>query len=422
MNAAVAGVLERELMTPTAARRRTWAVPFWLWFPLSVYLATRLYSVVIVLAAAHDQIAVPAGAFGYHVVVPSEASPGYGVVLTNWDAQWYTEIATRGYPAVLPRDASGAVLQNEWAFFPLFPLTAGALMRLTGLGFQTVGPALAVVLGAGAMVVMFRLVQAAVGRFGACVAVVLSCTYMTATVLQAAYTESLALLLICTSLLLLHRRRYGPCVVPILLLALTRNIVLAMAAVVVLHGLWRWHRERQQLARSQRLQLAGLAGVCVAAAGLWPAIAWLGTGEPGAYPQTMAAWTEGLKVVTAWPAALWEAGGWVGVGLLLGAGAMLVHVLFRPASRRWGPELWGWAAAYPAYVVLATVPGPSSLRYFQLAFPLALPLAEPLTSPRERPMRLALVGAAAGAGLLLQWYWVQHFLAITRPLKGSLFP
>ena len=41
--------------------------------------------------------------------------------------------------------------------------------------------------------------------------------------------------------------------------------------------------------------LAALLG-CAVAGLLWPAIAWLGTGEPGAYFSTMGAWSSGGRV------------------------------------------------------------------------------------------------------------------------------
>jgi hypothetical protein len=75
-------------------------------------------------------------------------------------------------------------------------------MRISGLGFMVVAPTLSALLGAAAVTVMFRLVNQTSGRFVASATVLLTCTYMAAPAMQIAYTESLALLLVCTALLL----------------------------------------------------------------------------------------------------------------------------------------------------------------------------------------------------------------------------
>src|SRR5918911_1081627 len=95
--------------------RQAFRIPYDLWFPLLVYALTRAVDAVF--------------------------------------------IAEQGYPAHLPVDAQGHVLMNSWAFFPLFPVAAGMLSRLTGLGFTTVAPLLNLALGAIAIVVMYRLLS-----------------------------------------------------------------------------------------------------------------------------------------------------------------------------------------------------------------------------------------------------------------------
>src|SRR5664280_745945 len=86
-------------------------------FVLGVYALTRVFAVVVMVIAGRHQIAIPANLPSYHASVPTGAAPGYWTIATNWDGQWYRTIATHGYPADLPRDATGHVTVNAWAFY-----------------------------------------------------------------------------------------------------------------------------------------------------------------------------------------------------------------------------------------------------------------------------------------------------------------
>lgn len=391
-------------------------------FALGVYALTRLFVVAAVVIAGRHQIAIPASLPEYHSSVPTGSAPGYWTIMTNWDGQWYGDIATHGYPAVLPVDAAGNVVQNAWGFYPAYPLLVGGLMWVTGLGFTLVGPAVSLILGAVAVVVLFRLVQDALGVTAARTATVFTCTFMSAPALQTAYTESLALLLLCSTLLLLRRRRYVWTVLAILLLALTRNVVLAMAPVVLLHGAVRWRaRADGQFPTSDRIAVGCLAGLSVAAAGLWPAIAAVVTGDSSAYTQSMAAWGGGLRVLVAWPRTLFNASGPAGLVVFFVLLFCFFGLLARPAARRWGPELWGWAVAYPCYLLVATDVGPSTLRHLLLGFPLSLMAIDFLRSMSSRIVQTCVLTITVCGGLALQWFWVADFLVVTDPAH-QLFP
>ncbi len=67
---------------------------------------------------------------------------------------------------------------NPWAFFPVFPITVRAIMKATGLPFDVVGPVLSTLIGFAAMFLLFKLVDQAVGRWEAIVAVVATCFYI----------------------------------------------------------------------------------------------------------------------------------------------------------------------------------------------------------------------------------------------------
>jgi hypothetical protein len=116
---------------------------------LLAYAACRLVSGVILAVVATRQ--VPTGWTGPVV--------DYLTFTSQWDAQWYKQIAEGGYPRTLPVDGAGLVQQNAWAFYPLFPFLSRALMDITGLDFAVVGSTLSLALGfvaAGAMGMVLR--------------------------------------------------------------------------------------------------------------------------------------------------------------------------------------------------------------------------------------------------------------------------
>ena len=387
-----------------------------LWFPLAIYALTRLFAVVVIAIAGRHQIAVTTDLPEYHVAVPTSAAPGYWTIVTNWDGQWYRDIATHGYPADLPRDGTGHVTPNAWAFFPLFPLLVRLLMWMTSLNFEFVGSAVSVALGAAAMVVLFRLVKDALGTMSAAAATVLTCTFISAPVLQAAYTESLALLLVSSCLLLLRRRRYVWTAGVIVLLALTRNVVLAMAPVILLHGSVRYRaRAEDDFTTRDRLKVGGLVALSVAATGLWPGIAAAATGEASAYTQSSSAWQGGLHLLVGWPLKLYDVAGTWGLVVFFLMLFCLYGLLAGRAARRWGPELWGWAVSYSAYLVLTTTFYSATLRFLLLAFPLSLLAVDVFRSMGSRVIRTFLMGLTVFGGLVLQWFWIANFLVVTKP-------
>lgn len=400
-----------------------------LWFPLSVYAIARVIDAILILIAARHQIALaggPNGPSGYYVFEPSAASPGYGSAATNWDGQWYRSIATHGYPTTIPLDTAGHTLQNQWGFYPVYPLLVGGITRITGLGFAVVAPLLSYLLGAAAITVMFRLVNQAAGRFAASATVVLVCTYMAAPVMQIAYTESLALLLLCAALLLLRNRRYGWLVPVLVTLALTRAVVLAFVPVLVVHGILRWRRRSvEPFPVSDRWRVVGLACFATAVTGLWPAIAAISTRDPTAYTQTMSSWggtTGKLRVLTAFPLFAWAHGGAVGVAGLICIIGLMEWLVCRSGAGAWGPEARTWAGFYPIYLLLTTAPGSSSVRHMLLAFPLMWPFPEEATSKSERLRRLGMVAILAICGLATQWVWISQYLVVTGPPEVRPFP
>lgn len=348
-----------------ALRPATW--PWWAQ-ALAVHALARTVSAVLLVVVARSQEANPW----------TDAAPSYGAYVGRmWDASWYRETFETGYPDVLPVGADGAVLQNPWAFFPLFPTLVRGLHALTGAGWDVLAPTLALLCGAAAAVVVHRLVATAGAaaverRPGLPLATVLLVgVFPSSPVLQVAYTESLALLLVAGSLLLLARRRYGWTALVVVLLGLTRAVALPVAAVVLWHGLARWRRG--DLSGPDAARLGGLLGVAVVSGLLWPWVCRYVTGVPGAYFRTQEAWRGGADVVPFVPwvdVSRWlfaDAGPWLLAVLLVLVAALVLN----PVAARLGPEMHAWSGAYLAYLVATVQPGTSLVRFLLLAFPLA---------------------------------------------------
>lgn len=391
---------------------RTWWVQV-----LLVWLGARAFSAVVFLVVARSQAENPW----------TPAAPSYAQYTgLMWDASWYREIAERGYPAGLPTDAGG-VTQNAWAFFPLFPTMVRGLMVVTGGPWEVLAPTLALLLGTVAALVVFLLLEAVVargplagtdvGRRLPLAGVAVLGLAGAAPVLQVAYTESLALLLLAGVLWCLVERQYLLAAVLLPALGLTRAVALPVLVAVVVHATARYRRARADgtaLRPGEWSSLVGLAAVAGAAGVLWPAVVGLRTGTLDAYTQVQAAWRGRGEVVPVLPwidVARFFAGDlWLpALVVVIGLGVALVA---GPSLRRLGPELWGWTAGYLGYLLVAIEPGTSLIRFLVLAFPAAAVLA--LRALAARHWRTALALLLVGAALS-QVVWVATVWRLVPP-------
>ena len=199
-----------------------------------------------------------------------------------WDGSWYRTVAEHGYPHVLPLDpTSGHVSQNAWAFYPLFPLASRGLMALTGLGFPVVASMLSLVCGLGAALLMAGLLTDRVDSRVALATVAVWAAFPAAVSLQLAYTESMAMLVLCGLLWAVIRQRWAVTAALALVLGLTRPIALPLLAVVAVALFVRWRgRAEQPVARGEYAAGAGAIVACGVSGLVWPSIAWAVTGSP----------------------------------------------------------------------------------------------------------------------------------------------
>jgi hypothetical protein len=393
--------------------------------PLAIYLITRLMTVAVVMAAAAGRVVPLESLPGYHAYHVAPLPPDYSAVMTSWDGQWYWDIAENGYPGS-SLGPDGQPAQTSLAFFPLFPLLVRAAMYLTGAAFDLVAPSVSLVVGAAATLVVFRLVEACADRRRALAVVALLCTFASAPVLQAAYTESLALLLVAASLLLLRNQRYLWCCIPVILMGLTRNVALVFALVVAVHWIWRVS-SRQGLRNATRpvphTRLAVLFATSLFAAVLWPITTALLTREVDAYTNTLKAWPGFSGSVLKPPlAGLLSSSPYLSVAALAALAGLYVAIRLLPGRRRFGPELTAWAAFYPLYILTVSSATFSVVRYLLFAFPLALVWMPETDDVQQHRRQRAVVASLVVLGLLAQWLWVSKLLVFAGDAGGWGFP
>jgi len=416
--AAIAGPAQTPARThpPATLRVGRVGVPLSIWLPLAIFALTRVYGFLVISLAARQQVALPSPAHpGIYQFTAHPASPGYLGLITNWDGQWYERIATLGYH--LPGAGASGAKDTLWtyAFLPVFPTVVGAMMAVTGLSFAVCVTVVNLVAGAAAMVVMFALLERTAGRFVAGAAVLLTCCSVAAPLFQAAYSESITLLLVCTVLLLVARRRYAWAVLAVVLLSLTRLVTPPLAIVVIVHAGLRFRdRAKDPIRRGEAIWMAVLAVVSAVSVSFWSRITSVITSQARTTGANRGSVSNAVVVGRfGWFTNAYEHIGWIGVVGLALLIALLVGLALSPLTRTWGVEVRTWFAIYPIFLLFVAGVHTGMLRYLLLAFPLALLMVgspEPDTIPRKRA---ALVVIVSVIGLALQVPWVSHALVVT---------
>jgi len=392
-------------------------IPLSIWLPLTIFVLTRIYGFVIIVLASRYQVALPSPDHpGIYQFSPHPDSPGYLGLITNWDGQWYERIATNGYHLPLAGDPNGKDALWAFAFLPMFPTVVGAMMTVTGLSFGVCATIVNLVAGGAAMVVMFALVERTAGRFAAIVTVLFANCFLAAPLFQAAYSESIALLLVCTLLLLIARRHYGLAVAAVILLSLTRLVTPPLAIVVIVHAVARYRGRAQDPIR--RAEIAAMAVLVVASAAsvsLWSTITNAITSGVKATGANRGSVSNAVVAGRfGWFTNAYEHLGLIGVGGVALLVVMFVVLALSPLSRTWGTEVRTWFAIYPIFLLFVAGVHAGVFRYMLLAFPLALLMIgspEPGSIPRKRA---ALVVAVCVVSLALQIPWVSHALVVTQ--------
>ncbi|SOC88899.1 hypothetical protein SAMN05660766_2613 [Curtobacterium sp. 314Chir4.1] len=379
------------------ARHSAWTTPLLLWLASRV-VSTALLATVYVVATANGW-----------TFASYRRDASFFTFSGSWDASFYRIIAEHGYPTTLPLDDAGHVAPNAWAFLPVFPAFVRAVMPLTGGSFWVAGVLVSALAGAGACVLLYRLVLAVGCSHRARWATALFAFAPTGFLLQVAYAESTFLLLLFGALLALVRRRYW-LVAPLgLVAAFTKPGVLALAVALAVHLVVRWVQERRALPVRDAVAIV-VSGLVVAAAGLaWPVIASAVTGRPNAYLDTELSWWVGFvgrqhfAPLTPW---FTMAGTWLGpLGIVLVVAVLAGAVWFwrRRDVRALGVDVWAFTASYGLYLVAVFLPQQSLPR---LLMPMAPLLgSDVFVRTRRRAVTWLVVGVCLQpVAIVLLWF------------------
>ena len=341
---------------------------------------------------------------------------GFLRFLTSWDGQYYEQISLHGYPTTLPLDAAGHVAQNAWAFLPAFPFTIRLLTVSTGLPFDVGAPAVAVIAGFVAALLLHRLVRERAGDAAAMWAVFFFTCGPLSFLLQVGYAESTFLALTFGALLALEHRRYGLLTLLGVAAAFTQPGALALPLTLGVITVIRLVQLRRGSVRvldgfplGELLRVVG-AGVVMVLAGLaWPFVAAHVTGQSDAYLATeMSWWVNFIGRVDFMPLTPWflTTAKWLGVGGVMIVIGLLVGYplwLLRRSTRTLGTTTLVFSGAYALYVFAVSLPMASTPR-------LLMPLAPLLGSPElvAKPwMRWTLVTCAVlGQPVLVAVLWL----------------
>ncbi len=380
--------------------RSAWTAPLVIW-AASRILSTLLLATMFVVATAS----------GWDFASYRE-DPSFFTFSGSWDASSYRTIAEHGYPSTLPTDGDGHVLPNPWAFLPVFPALVRAVMSVTGGSFWVVGVLVATIAGAGACVLLYRLVLAVGCSHRARWATALFAFAPTGFLLQVAYAETTFLVLLFGGLLALVHRRYWLVAVLGTVAAFTKPGVLALAVALAVHLVVRWVgfvRRRESFPWRDRIAIV-VAGLVVAVAGLaWPVIASEVTGRPNAYLDTELSWWVGFvgrqhfAPLTPW---FVMAGRWLGpIGIVLVVLVLVGALWFfrRRDVRALGPEVLGFTASYALYLVAVFLPQQSLPR---LLMPMAPLLgSDVFVRTRRRALTWLIVGVCLQpVAIVLLWF------------------
>jgi hypothetical protein len=386
---------------PAVALPRFAAIPVWAVLLLA-YGASRVWSFALLAVGFGLRLAPD-----WNYAAP-DPSPDFFSYLLRWDADLYRQIATTGYPRELPLDPDGSVAKNPWAFLPAFPYLARLLVSATGLDFAVVGVVISLLFGAGAVLLLHRVLLDRVDERSAFWGAILFTFGPMSFLLVLPYAEAMFLFFLFGGLLALQRRRYATFTVVTVAAAFTHPGALALPAALGITLIVRWVKKDAPPPRELAAILA--SGVITAVAGFaWPVVASVVTGTPDAYFETELAWWADyvgvIHFVPFTPSFLFAHRFLGRPGLVLTAVvvAALVTLFARRPVRALGVEIHAYAASYVAYLLAVFLPQQST---FRMLLPLSPLLGHPALTSTPARRGIALGISLVGQGICVLLFWV----------------
>jgi hypothetical protein len=378
---------------PPSALRRAWLA---VRTPTEIFVWSRLGIWLAALFAYLWFVPHPpplAGSYAGNWDRPEFHDLGWALdVWARWDTEWFVKIAQHGYEA-----APGAA-----AFFPLYP----SLMSLVGVAllghYVLAGVVIALVAAYVAFLLLHTLARERLGEQGARRAVLYLAISPLALFLQAAYSESLYLMLALAAFVFAERGRFGAAGVATGLALLTRSAGLALVPALLLIA---WPSARA-IARL-------LPGLALFAA--FPLLLWSSVGDPWAWIGAQKHWDRELSsagplgglwwALTRWHPVNTDALHAITVNAECWAFLLLYSFLAVVAWRRFGAPYGLFAVlslALPLSVPSATWPLEAIPRFGLVVFPLFLALAA--LGERARVHTAIVLTSAVLLGItIVQW-------------------
>jgi hypothetical protein len=343
-----------------------------------------------------------------------QGHPWISKLSTIWDANWYANVATRGYDRSLPVVGSvhGHTMYSNLAFFPLYPGLIRVARAVTPLNTHHAALMIAWAASLVAAWGIFAVGSRCYGRRVGILAAVLWGVLPQAVVESLAYTESLFTALAAWSLCAVLTRRWVWAGVLCALAGLTRPSGAALVAAVGVAAGAELLRLRREVRPRSMAWRPGL-GALIAPVGVVGYVGWVGLrlGRWDGYLVVQGLWhttfdwghatarqmNSILLLGDPAPAAK------VAVALVLCAAAVLFAASL--VNRQPLPLL-----VYSAAIMVIALGDSgffnSRARFLIPAFPLLLPLAAGLARVRARSSQVALLGSAAGCSALFGGYLV----------------
>ncbi len=367
------------------------------------YRSCDVYLCALLIFAASRLVVIFGVDFGRLLVaIPdpnrTDVGPAWYYRLLRWDSEWYATIVSHGY-----RYGDDPTVEGPTVFYPLYPLVAYVIKSLFGIDHFVALLLVANIASLAAALLMTKFVKDELGDETALLSVAFFCFFPSSLFLSAGYTESLYLVLVQLSFILMSRQKFVPAAAMAGLSLATRSVGIVMIPVIL------WEMARTNTLQWPRLVLKmALCGV-LAASGLLVYMAYLGIkfGHPLAFVTVEAAWHDGTfldRFVSAVTLAgfrhanLWPAGWFL---------CFLALSIWSFWRLRFAVSLYALGALAVPYLTLGITDSMS--RYVLVCFPAFMCMG---ILCKGRPWLVsAIIGIFAAlllqaAAMFSQWYWV----------------
>jgi hypothetical protein len=367
------------------------------WRAYDVYL-----SAVLIFAVSRLVVIVGINFGRVLVVIPdpnrTDAGPAWYYRLVRWDSEWYAAIVSHGY-----RYSDDPSLAGPTVFYPLYPLVSYLIKSLFGTDDFVALLLVANIASLFAALLMTKFVRDELGDEIALLSLAFFCFFPSSLFLSAGYTESLYLVFVLLSFILMSREKFASAAAMAGLSLGTRSIGIVMIPVIL------WEIGRGNILPWPRLLLKMALCGLLAASGLLVYMAYLGIafGHPLAFATVEAAWhgrpfldrfVSAVTLAGFRHANLWAAGWFL---------CFLALTIWSFWRLRFAVSLYALGALAVPYLTLGITDSMS--RYVLVCFPAFMCMG---ILCKGRPwLVIAIIGIFAAlllqtAAMFSQWYWV----------------